>query len=155
MIELLTRGQYSLQQEESDTQGLRLIPLSHPKREDASHPVIEILEIDETSKRCLWMMRTASDGSALAQSAALGFLALEYAFERLNLRKVHVELCADEIQLLEIHRKLGFCEEGRLIRHVVKSDKAWDVILLAHFKESWEKKRKNLEPLVSEGGSFQ
>jgi RimJ/RimL family protein N-acetyltransferase len=71
------------------------------------------------------------------------------------MRKVHVELCADEIQLLEIHRKLGFCEEGRLVRHIVKSDKAWDVILLAHFKESWEKKRKNLESLVTDGGSFQ
>jgi len=57
--------------------------------------------------------------------------------------------------LIELYRKHGFCEEGRLIRHEVKSDKTWDVILLANFKESWEKKQKNLEPLVSEGGNFQ
>jgi len=29
------------------------------------------------------------------------------------------------------------------------------VILLANFKDSWEKKQKNLETIVSEGGNFQ
>jgi hypothetical protein len=154
-MELLTRGQYALRAESSDSQMLVAMPISTTHSETFHHPIIQIVEIDDANKRCRWMLRSGTDISRFSLSATLGFLALEYAFEKLQMRKVHVELCADEIQLLEIHRKLGFCEEGRLVRHIVKSDKAWDVILLAHFKESWEKKRRNLESLVTDGGSFQ
>ncbi len=154
-MELLTRGHYSLQREESDSQMLRAMPISPTKSEKFQDAVIRILEIDDANRRCRWMLQSGSETGSFSLSVTLGFLALEHAFEQLQMRKVHVELCADEIQLLEIHRKLGFCEEGRLVRHIVKSDKSWDVILLAHFKESWEKKRKSLESLVTDGGNFQ
>lgn len=113
---------------------------------------MEIIEVDEINRRCRCQIKFESSSLSVQEACIRGFQSLAYAFDVLHMRKVCVEVCADEITQHEVYRKLGFCEEGRLTRHVIRADKAWDLILLAHFRESWEKKRKSLEEaLLSRG----
>lgn len=80
--------------------------------------------------------------------SVLGVLGLEYAFDMLNLRK----LCGEAFSFNEastgFFRRLGFSEEGRFVRHVLKYGKFEDVVSFALFREDWQRDRERLERLA-------
>ena len=60
-------------------------------------------------------------------------LIIDYAFNTLNLNKVIVEVVEYNKRALEVYKKLGFIEEGRLKKHYYADGEYFDVIILAIF----------------------
>lgn len=63
-------------------------------------------------------------------------LAVEYAFEELDLRRVWLEVFADNEPAVRLYRELGFVEEGRLRQHVVQDGRARDVLVFGLLRRS-------------------
>lgn len=55
---------------------------------------------------------------------------LDYAFDRLNLDRVHLQVLADNVRARRLYERLGFIEEGRLRSHEFRDGKVLDVILM-------------------------
>jgi RimJ/RimL family protein N-acetyltransferase len=67
------------------------------------------------------------------------YLALAYAFDHLNVQKVHCEVIAENSPARQLYDKFGFKEEGVLRHHVFKAGRYSDVALLALFEQDWRK----------------
>jgi RimJ/RimL family protein N-acetyltransferase len=54
----------------------------------------------------------------------------------LGLRKVLLEVAADNPRAIELYRRIGFQTEGVLRRQLVRPEGAVDVLVMAHFLET-------------------
>ncbi|MBJ6801705.1 UDP-4-amino-4,6-dideoxy-N-acetyl-beta-L-altrosamine N-acetyltransferase [Geomonas propionica] len=104
--------------------------------------------IDRHNGRAEWGFYLGVEDAPRGSGSALGVLGVEFAFMELKLRKLCGEVLGYNEASLRFHRKLGFCEEGRLVRHVEKHGEYHDVVLFALFEEDWQKNRKALEELA-------
>jgi UDP-4-amino-4,6-dideoxy-N-acetyl-beta-L-altrosamine N-acetyltransferase len=66
------------------------------------------------------------------------YFALELAFEELGVRKLTGEVFDFNADVLRLHKKFGFEEEGVLRRHYMKGATYRDVTVIALFAESWK-----------------
>jgi UDP-4-amino-4,6-dideoxy-N-acetyl-beta-L-altrosamine N-acetyltransferase len=111
--------------------------------------VISFNLIDRTSEKCSWGFYLGeTDGPPMA-GIVMEYMALEYAFEELNMRKLYGEVLAFNSRVIKLHQLFGFKEEGRLIKHVIKNGKYEDLVLIAIFQESWEEKRILIKNLIN------
>lgn len=69
------------------------------------------------------------------------FLALEYAFNHLRLRKLQCEVLGFNQPVLNLHAKFGFKEEGLFLRHHRYNEEFINVHRLAIFQEDWKELR--------------
>jgi diamine N-acetyltransferase len=66
-------------------------------------------------------------------------LAIEYAFDHLNLHKLVCEVLATNELACGLYRRLGFVDEGVLRQQVYKRGDYWDVQILALFRENYSR----------------
>ena len=59
---------------------------------------------------------------------------IEFLFNEMNLRKVHLTVFSFNERAIRCYRKLGFVEEGRLREHVFREGRYEDVILMGLFR---------------------
>ena len=62
-------------------------------------------------------------------------LIINYSFNTLNMNKISLEVVENNIAALNLYRKLGFIEEGRLKRHFYLDGKYFDVFVLSLFRK--------------------
>jgi ribosomal-protein-alanine N-acetyltransferase len=62
---------------------------------------------------------------------------LDYAFTHLNVRKVYLEVLADDERALGAYRKAGFVEEGRFREHTWHDGMYRDVLRMAVLRSEW------------------
>ena len=86
-----------------------------------------------------WINRTAWFGIWIApehQGHGIGTrateLAIAYAKDRIELRRLKLQVLADHAVAVGIYTAAGFREEGRLVGEVLIAGTAHDVLLLAH-----------------------
>lgn len=115
--------------------------------------VVNVVQIDRQNGRCTWGFYLGEAGSPPGSGMSMGYLALEYIFENLCLRKLCGEVLASNKKSIEIHKKLGFVEEGRYLRHVLKNGHYEDVVAMAMFNEDWDRMKKGLNNLLFLGGA--
>ncbi len=111
---------------------------------------LKLFDVDLAHQRARWEISIPESFKSSSQVLPMAWICLEYVFENLKLRKIQAEVVGSDQLSLELHRKLGFCQEGCLTRHIQRDGKFWDLILLAHFKDQWEKRKKNLEEVLFE-----
>jgi len=70
-------------------------------------------------------------------------LLLEYAFHELNLRKIYSYVIEYNGRSCRYSEKCGYTEEARLPKHYYKKGQYWDQIILAVYRENWEKIAKD------------
>jgi RimJ/RimL family protein N-acetyltransferase len=114
----------------SRTQNVRLAICRRSDREMVG--VVYLLQID-------WINRSAEFSIQIGDASARGHgfgeaatrLALQHAFDDLNLRRVSLTVLATNERAAALYRKVGFEPEGRLREAALKEGKYIDVVPMA------------------------
>jgi UDP-4-amino-4,6-dideoxy-N-acetyl-beta-L-altrosamine N-acetyltransferase len=100
---------------------------------------ISLIGIDGRNRRA--EMGRVFIGDEQLRHAGMGremtFLAIEYAFDHLNVDKLTCEVLSGNGPARELYAKFGFKEEGVLRQHVFKSGRFLDVVLMALFRKDF------------------
>lgn len=99
--------------------------------------VVNFTDVDQYNNKCHWGFYLGATDVPRGSGAAMEFLALEHVFERMNIRKLCCEIFAFNSNVIKLHKKFGFVEEGCFTKHIVKNGKYENVIFMACFKEEW------------------
>lgn len=94
-----------------------------------------------------WVNRTAVTGALIGEKKYWGkgygteakMLILDYAFNKLNLRKIKSEVIAYNKRSLNYSLHCGYEIEGRKKEDIYKNGQYWDLIQLGLFKNKWLK----------------
>ncbi|GAA0454011.1 UDP-4-amino-4,6-dideoxy-N-acetyl-beta-L-altrosamine N-acetyltransferase [Alkalibacillus silvisoli] len=107
--------------------------------------LVQFNHIHERFKRCYWGFYIGEKNPPNKTGTALGILALDYIFLKQGLEKVLAEVIENNTRSFHYHKKLGFVEEGRFIKHIIKHNQALDVIPMALFNDEWQQVRTKLK----------
>lgn len=80
--------------------------------------------------------------------AVMEFLALEYIFEELKIRKLCCEVIEFNALAIKLHNRFGFTEEGKFIKHILKNNNYENVVMLALFKDQWVDIKNKFQKLL-------
>ncbi|GAM09646.1 spermidine N(1)-acetyltransferase [Geobacter sp. OR-1] len=105
-------------------------------------------QIDRRNNRCYWGFYLGEADLPRGCGTAMGFLALEYIFERQQLRKLCAEAFAFNDGSVKYHTRLGFRQEGRYLQHVLKNGVYEDIVSFALFRDDWLAGKTILENTV-------
>ncbi|MNP72197.1 hypothetical protein D3C76_1686990 [compost metagenome] len=78
----------------------------------------------------------------------MGILALDLIFKERHMRKCCAQILDFNSKSLSYHTKLGFTEEGRLVKQILKNNKYADVVFMGIFQEQWMKQSEFLKEEV-------
>jgi RimJ/RimL family protein N-acetyltransferase len=94
-----------------------------------------LFHVDDYSRTCDLGISLRRDrwGHGLGQDAVRTLVG--YAFRYLNLRKVSLEVLADDPRAVGAYRKAGFAEEGRFRAHTWHGGRYADVLRMAVFQD--------------------
>lgn len=109
--------------------------------------VVNIVQIDRYNNKCSWGFYLGEVDVPRGTGTVMGFLALEHIFEVMGIHKLFAEALAFNTQSIKFHKKLGFIEEGRFAKHVLKNGNYEDVIAMALFNEEWMKFKGQLKKI--------
>ncbi|WP_339914242.1 UDP-4-amino-4,6-dideoxy-N-acetyl-beta-L-altrosamine N-acetyltransferase [uncultured Brevundimonas sp.] len=107
--------------------------------------------IDRHNARCSWAFYLGEADAPRGSGAAMELLALDRVFGDIGIGKLCCEVFAFNAAVIRLHKRFGFVEEGRLVRHARKDDQLQDVVLLARFGDNWPDDRPALMNTVFEG----
>lgn len=107
--------------------------------------LVYFTDIDRKNDKSFWGFYLGEEDRPGGCGWAMGVLGLEYAFGRLELRKLCGEALAFNDSSIRFFERLGFTMEGRFVGHVLKQGSYEDVVSFALFKSDWLKKRDLLE----------
>ncbi|OPX90130.1 MAG: putative ribosomal N-acetyltransferase YdaF [Pelotomaculum sp. PtaB.Bin013] len=111
--------------------------------------LVNFTEIDRKNSICFWGFYLG-ESKMLGTGLIMGYLGLNYAFNIVDIRKVYGQVFAFNLHSVNFFKKLGFMEEGRFRKHVIKNGVPEDVIFFGLFKEEWNRKKVALEKIVFE-----
>ena len=103
------------------------------------HPAgfISITGIDPRQGRAEWAFYLGEPSLPRGAGMAMEFLALEYAFEALDIRKLACEVFAFNAPVTKMHGRFGFQQESHLKAHAKKNGEFIDVIGLSLFRDAF------------------
>jgi UDP-4-amino-4,6-dideoxy-N-acetyl-beta-L-altrosamine N-acetyltransferase len=99
--------------------------------------LVNFSQFDLKNSKCYWGFYIGEEDAPRGSGSILAYLALGYIFETKGIRKLCAEVLDSNNKSLEFHRKIGFVEEGRFVKHVVKNGEYLDVIAMAIFNNEW------------------
>ena len=108
---------------------------------------VSFTRIEYMSCTCFWAFYLGETNVPRATGPVMEFIAIDYAFVELAVRKLCCEVFAFNTSVIKLHRKFGFIEEGRFAEHMLKNAKYEDVVFLSLLKHDWEKERPALKRL--------
>ena len=112
-----------------------------------------ITGIDRAHSRCDWAFYIASsDLRGRGVGSVVEYSVLSHVFDGLGLEKLCCEVLDLNAPVVEMHKRFGFTEEGRLRRHIRKGDDWHDVIMLAMLREEWLAVKPGIEERLAGKG---
>ena len=115
--------------------------------------IVNVVNIDRRNLRCVWGFYIGEEAAPRGAGTAMGYLALEYLFEKEGFHRVMGEALVDNEASIKYHRRLGFLEEGRLVDHVAKNGRYTDVISFAIIDRVWRATRNDLAAMIFAGSA--
>lgn len=113
---------------------------------------VSFKDVDHHHHHCHWGFYIGEVQSPKGSGSVMGFLALEWAFQQLEVEKVYGEVLSNNEKSLSYHQSLGFRKEGHFRNHIVRNNKYLDVIRYGLLKEEWiAEKPKVLKTLAERG----
>ena len=113
--------------------------------------LVSLFDLDLRNGRAEWGfyigdMRYRMGGYAVEAELLL----LRYAFLYLNLHRVYCQSFAFNQKVLELHKRFGFLEEGRLREHVYHNGRYEDVVIMGVTKEEFQERESYLDGVLSQ-----
>ena len=116
--------------------------------------VVNFTEIDRQDGTVVWGFYIGDQNAPRGSASIMGFLALDYAFGKLDLRKVLGQSFVSNEVSVRYHQRLGFREIEEERRRVRRDGEMQDVMRLEVTAEWWHVLRPSLEQrLFSEVGA--
>ncbi|WLD93086.1 UDP-4-amino-4,6-dideoxy-N-acetyl-beta-L-altrosamine N-acetyltransferase [Alkalihalobacillus sp. AL-G] len=115
--------------------------------------VVNFTKIDHENSKCEWGFYIGNPKAPKGAGTIMGYLALNFIFEELKIRKLSAEIIGINEQSVHYHTKLGFVTEGTLKDHIYKDDSLTDIVLMALFDSEWSRQKvgihKRIEGMIS------
>ncbi|MCX6266806.1 MAG: GNAT family protein [Bacteroidetes bacterium] len=102
-------------------------------------------QIDNLHQRASWGLKLKANLQSKGIGYEVSLILLHFAFSNLNLVKIHGDRIAENIGSIKLCSKLGFREEGVLIKHYFKNGIHRNLTLVGILKEEFYE--HNLEKL--------
>lgn len=106
--------------------------------------VMNFTNIDKRHGRGYWGFYIGRPDTPRGTGTTLCELAVEYAFEKLSIRKLCGEVLAHNQASIALHRKLDFVQEGCFSKHVWKNGSYVDVICYAKFNPNYNEEVRSI-----------
>lgn len=98
--------------------------------------VIYLNKIDLKNKNAYLGIYGNPENDVKGKGSMLGKAILTLAFDKLSLHSLKLEVIKDNERALNLYRKLGFSEEGKLREYIFKDDEWKDVIVMGLVNEN-------------------
>jgi UDP-4-amino-4,6-dideoxy-N-acetyl-beta-L-altrosamine N-acetyltransferase len=108
---------------------------------------ISFSQIDFKNSKAYWGFYLGEQNNPPGRGAAMEFLAIEYAFKIINLRKLCCEVFSFNSRVIKLHYRFGFQQEGLFRQHIFKNGNFEDVVSMALFSIVWEHIRNQMEKI--------
>lgn len=105
--------------------------------------VIYFTQYDGQHRNAFWGFYSASDAPT-GTGIRMEYTALNHAFSQLNLHKLNCEVIESNIKVINMHKKVGFHEEGIFREFHFNGIAFENVIRMGLIKSEWEKNRQRL-----------
>lgn len=100
--------------------------------------IVNITQIDSYNQKCSWGFYIGEVTAPPKSGLAMGYFAINYIFEELNIRKICAEAFAFNKASICYHQRLGFETEGIMREHVIKKQCFEDIMCFALFNNQWQ-----------------
>lgn len=110
--------------------------------------IVGFVDIDKTNKNSSWAFYAAPNAPK-GTGSKMEFLALEYAFHELELKKLHCEVLDFNKPVIRLHEKFGFTIEGILRQHHFIDERFADIYKLGLLREEWLNHRLTIREKLS------
>jgi len=105
--------------------------------------IVAFNSIDLVSRHAFWAFYADPDAPQ-GVGSFMELLALDYAFDELNLHKLSCEVLAFNARVIRLHQKFGFSVEGVFRSHHLGDGAFVDVYRLGMLEDEWPEKRGQL-----------
>jgi UDP-4-amino-4,6-dideoxy-N-acetyl-beta-L-altrosamine N-acetyltransferase len=99
---------------------------------------IRFSDIQPRHGTAYWTLLIGRHPSVAGEGTVMAFLAIEFAFARMGLRKVLANVLGSNLRSLSLHTRLGFTEEGVLRDNIIKHSLSLNVHILSLFAYQWD-----------------
>jgi len=103
--------------------------------------ILSFTDIDNINRTAFWGFYLGEPSMIKGLGLSMGVLAIDYTFKELNIRKLCGEAIYSNQASIKYHYRLGFKEEGRFIKHILKNEQLEDIVRFALFREQWRNYR--------------
>jgi UDP-4-amino-4,6-dideoxy-N-acetyl-beta-L-altrosamine N-acetyltransferase len=107
--------------------------------------LVYIVDIDNKNSKCYWGFYL---GDSSVRGRGIGgkieYNLLKYVFEELKLNKLCGEVFAFNKNVIKMHEKFGFKQEGYLKQHINKNGEFLDVVVIGLLKSEWDDLKQDL-----------
>ncbi|KFL17349.1 pseudaminic acid biosynthesis N-acetyltransferase [Geobacillus stearothermophilus] len=110
--------------------------------------VVNFTNIDFKNGKCSWGFYVGDQNAPKGSGTLMGYLALNFIFEELNIRKLCAEIISFNERSIRYHQRLGFRKEGVLREHILKNNQYADVILMALFNKEWKEQKSKIQHMI-------
>lgn len=120
------------------------------------HPVgaAFVTDIDRSNRNAVWAFYLADPAvRGRGVGSAVEAFVLRTAFDELELHKLSCEVMGFNENVIAMHRKFGFQDEGVFRQEKLKNGQWQDVYRLAYFEQDWERDKERIRALASGTGS--
>lgn len=119
--------------------------------ENTPQGVIYFTQYDNQQRNAFWGFYSGSD-APLGTGIRMEYTALDHAFSQLNLHKLNCEVLESNLKVINMHKKVGFREEG-VFRDFHFNGVAFEnVIRLGLIEAEWESNRQKLIDRIENHG---
>ena len=126
-----------------------LLLLSFRKKDDKLLGVVSLQNIDWVYRKAEWaQIMGAKESRDLNTTLETAYLIIKHGFESLNLNRIYGGSHEKLASWLELLKRIGFKEEGRLRQEMFTNGRYYDVIRIGILAEDFFK----LKPLFSKDG---
>jgi UDP-4-amino-4,6-dideoxy-N-acetyl-beta-L-altrosamine N-acetyltransferase len=112
--------------------------------EDRAVGLISFTKFDKKNNIIHWGFYIGEPDTPRGSGSLLCLLGLDYAFQRLGVRRVMGEVLASNIRSLRLHEQFGFEHEGCLRAQALKNGVYENVMEYGILADEWQNKRKEV-----------